>query len=296
MALTKIILPSVLPSYQGKVRDLYDLGESIIMVASDRLSAFDVIFEQGIPHKGEILTAISNSWFQWLTNVKNHLISTEVKDFPAPFSDFDSQLNGRAVWVKKTKRIDFECVVRNYLMGSAWAEYKKLGTVNGEQLPPGLEAGCRLQTPIFTPATKADEGHDINVPFSAMQNSLGKELAESIRKASIELFERVSQQLATQNILLLDTKLEFGLLDNELILIDEIFTPDSSRFCQISEWENAIEKKIPVPTMDKQIIRDYLEKIQWDKSPPPPALPDDIIERTRQKYVQIQEIVKCITE
>lgn len=292
-ALTKIALKEIKPTYKGKVRDIYDLGDELLLVATDRLSAFDVVFDKGIPEKGKILTSISSHWFGFLKGIEHHMITDDVNKFPYPFHKYANTLSGRSVLVKKTDRINFECVVRNYLMGSAYKEYVSTGKVCGIDLPKGLCLGEKLPQPIFTPATKSDTGHDINISFTELENFIGTKMAAKLRDTSIDLFLQVYNALAQENIIMMDTKLEFGLLNDRLILIDEIFTPDSSRFTYEKNLKTPAEKSIA--SMDKQIIRDYLEKIKWDKNPPAPTLPDSIINETRLKYLEIQEIVKCIT-
>lgn len=287
------------PDYRGKVRDIYNLGEELIIVASDRVSAFDVVFDQKIPDKGKLLTRISNHWFSLVEKekaIENHLIETEVVKFPAPFDAKASQdWQDRAVLVKKANRIDFECVVRGYLMGSGFKEYQKTGEILGNKLPPGLTLGAKLPQPIFTPATKADEGHDENVTFEYMQNELGEELATKLRKYSLDLYNWALAKAQTQGLLLLDTKLEFGLIGNEIILIDEIFTPDSSRFCTVESYDLAMSKGESPPSIDKQVIRDYVETTGWNKKAPAPALPEKVVKETLEKYSEIEKKVLCIS-
>jgi phosphoribosylaminoimidazole-succinocarboxamide synthase len=295
-ALTKITIPGVEPFYRGKVRDLYDLGDAMIMVASDRLSAFDVVFNEGVPERGKILSRISNHWFSILP-VKNHLLETDVRKMPQPFSRHADFLAGRTVMVKKCRRVDFECIVRAYLMGSAFAEYQKTGAVGGMNLPPGLKQGSRLPQPIFTPSTKADSGHDINVTYEEMEKSLGTKLSQKLKKTSLEIFEFASKKLLEKNIVLADTKFEFGLEngDDELILIDEVLTPDSSRYWKQEEYDAAMREGGAIPSMDKQIVRDYLNTLDWNKNPPPPQIPVELVEKTRNKYLEIEKVILCIT-
>lgn len=279
------------PSYRGKVRDVYDLGDKLILKASDRLSAFDVVFAETIPDKGKILTEISNHWFNLIDFIPNHLIANNTVNFPEYLQPVPDHFQGRSVLVKKAERIDFECVVRGYLLGSALKEYKETGTVAGITLPKDMKSGDRLAEPLFTPATKASAGHDINVTFSQMAEKTGAGLAARLRDISIDIFDFATEKLLLQGVLLLDTKLEFGLLNNEIILIDEVLTPDSSRFCTTSDYEKAINEGKTPPTMDKQIVRDYLETTKWNKQPPPPQLPAEIIEKSRNVYLKMKEII-----
>lgn len=283
------------PDYSGKVRDIFDLGDSLVIVASDRLSAFDVIFNEPIPDKGKILTQISNHWFQLIDIVQNHIIETDVKKFPQAFHPYTYQLENRSVWVKKAKRIDFECVVRGYLMGSGYKEYNKSKTVTGISLPDNLSLGDQLPEPIFTPATKADSGHDENVSFDIMAEAIGSNIADKLKETSIKIFQYASKKLYDSGIILADTKFEFGILNNEVILIDEVLTPDSSRFFERDEYEQARKNgKLP-PSMDKQVVRDYLETLDWDKNPPPPALPEEIIKETQRRYKKIGDTIALLS-
>lgn len=288
-ALTRIDIPDRAPDYRGKVRDIYDLGNELLIVATDRLSAFDVVFEQGIPGKGRLLTEISNKWFSLIDFAPNHLLATDPKDFPAPFRDQAEQLAGRAVLVRKARRVDFECVVRGYLAGSGWREYRESGTVCGHPLPAGLAESEVLPEPIFTPATKADSGHDENVPFSYMVEKLGSDLAEKLKSISLDLYRMGRERLAAENIILADTKFEFGLDPDsgEILIIDEVLTPDSSRFWPREEYRTGISP----PSYDKQIVRDYLQTLDWDKNPPAPRLPEEILEKTRAQYQKLKDII-----
>jgi len=300
-ALTTILIPGVEPFYRGKVRDLYDLGQTMIMVTSDRLSAFDVVFNEGVPGRGKILTRISNHWFSILP-VKNHILETDVQKMPEPFASQAGILADRTMMVQKCRRVDFECIVRGYLMGSAFSEYQKTGKVSGIPLPPGLKQGSRLPQPIFTPSTKADSGHDINVTYEEMQESLGPKLSTNLKNTSLEIFEFASAKLLEKGIVLADTKFEFGLEKDttgenpgDLILIDEVLTPDSSRYWKKEEYDEAMAKGGAIPSMDKQIVRDYLSSLDWDKNPPPPPIPEALIEKTRNKYLEIEKVILCIT-
>lgn len=269
---------------KGKVRYMYDFGDQLLMVASDRVSAFDFILPDGIPYKGATLTAVSVFWFDYLKDiVANHMITTDVRRYPKETEPYHSQLQGRSMLVKKTELIEIECVVRGYLAGSGWKEYQQFGTVCGALLPKGLRLADPLPEPIFTPAIKAREGHDENVSIERMQAVVGKEIAQFLIKTSLALYEKASAYAKTKGIILADTKFEFGQLGNEIILIDEVLTPDSSRYWPIAGYQPGISP----PSFDKQIIRDYLEQSGWDKQPPVPQLPADIILKASEKYREI---------
>jgi phosphoribosylaminoimidazole-succinocarboxamide synthase len=279
------MIPGLQPSYSGKVRDVYDLGDRLLIVATDRISAFDVIFREPIPEKGRILSTLSWWWFRdqgEIGNVlPNHAISNDPVDFPEPFRAHADLLRGRSMLVKKAKRIDFECVVRGYIAGSAWKEYKSHGTVNSEPVASGLVESGRFPSPIFTPATKAAEGHDENIPFSRMEQELGAVLARKLRDLSIQLYETAAAHAASRGLILADTKFEFGLNESgHVILIDEALTPDSSRYWFESEYAPG---KTQNP-FDKQFVRDYLETLDWNKQPPPPPLPAHVIQGTADRY------------
>ena len=267
------------PVARGKVRDIYDLGDKLLIVATDRLSAFDVILPTPIPDKGKVLTQISLFWFHLLADViPNHVLSAT--DFPAPFDAFRDELAGRSMVVRKTQPLPVECVVRGYVSGSGWKDYRATGKICGISLPTGLRESDRLPEPIFTPATKAATGHDENIPFEQAASLIGKGLAERVRAVSMEIYRRAASYAEPRGILLADTKFEFGLLNNELIWIDEALTPDSSRF-----WPAAVYKPGgPQPSFDKQFVRDYLERIRWPKTPPGPELPPEVVAATRVKY------------
>ncbi len=271
----------------GKVRDIYDLGDSLLIAASDRLSAFDVIMKTGIPYKGQVLTQISKFWFEFLDGVvENHLISDAVADFPAPFCDYPDQLAGRSMLVKKTKVLPVECIVRGYITGSGWKEYQKQGTVCGIQLPAGLKQCDKLPEVIFTPSTKAEIGeHDENIDFDTCVKLVGTEAAAFIRDKSIEIFQKASEHAASKGILLADTKFEWGEIDGRIILIDEVLTPDSSRFWPADKYEPGRDQE----SFDKQFVRNYLEDINFDKSGEGVVLPDDIVEKTSAKYIEAYE-------
>lgn len=292
---SSIVIPNIELSYRGKVRDIYDLGDRLIIVASDRVSAFDVVFSDILLNKGEILTSIANHWFQKVfSDIPNHIIETDVRKFPAPFCNYSTQLQKRSVLVHKAKRINFECIVRGYIMGSAWKDYQKTQSVSGIQLPQNLKLADRLKEPIFTPSTKSDVGHDQTITFSLLKESLGTKLATQLKEKSIYLYKKAHEFLEPRGFLLLDTKLEFGYLGDELILIDEIFTPDSSRFCTVDNWKTSIENSQTPDSFDKQIIRNYLETLDWNKQPPAPPLPKDILDQTLQRYELIKEKIQCI--
>lgn len=280
--------PGILPAARGKVRDIYDLNDKLLIVATDRLSAFDVVMPTPIPDKGKVLTQLSLFWFELLKNtVPNHVLSSA--DFPAPFDDFQEQLAGRAMLVTKTQPLPIECVVRGYLSGSGWKEYQSTGEVCGIHLPTGLRESDKLPEPIFTPATKAIGGHDENISFAQAAALIGKPLAERVRDMSLEIYKRAAVYAAPRGVLLADTKFEFGLrhgpassheaADN-LIWIDEALTPDSSRFWPASQYQPGTAQ----PSFDKQFVRDYLERIRWPKTPPGPELPPEVVAATRAKY------------
>lgn len=284
-------IPGAKKLFSGKVRDVYTVDkEHLLIVSTDRVSAFDHVFQNGIPGKGIILNQISNLWFSKMTFVKNHIVETDFAKFPAPFSKFPEQVKDRAVLVKKAKRIDFECVVRGYIIGSGWKDYIATGEICGIKLPAGLKMAEELSSPIFTPATKATDGHDINVSTEAMRKALGADVAESLAELSLKIYEFGRNKMKKAGILLADTKLEFGFLNNEIILVDEAMTPDSSRF-----WDKANYKTGESPvSYDKQFIRDYLETTPWDKNSPPPPLPDNIIQKTKEKYEEILKKIKSV--
>jgi len=267
---------------RGKVRDVYDLGEHLLFVASDRISAYDVIMEQGIPGKGEILTATSLFWFDRLRDVvPNHLVTADVDQFPEECAPYREQLRGRSMLVMKTQPLAIECVARGYLAGSGWKEYQVSRSVCGNPLPEGLELSSRLPEPIFTPATKAEEGHDINITFEQAAEIVGRATAEEARRLTLELYSRAAEIAEDRGIIIADTKFEFGHdASGRLILIDEALTPDSSRFWLASAYRPGSEQQ----NFDKQFLRDYLESVGWDKNPPAPHLPEDVIEGTATKY------------
>ncbi|TGM51415.1 phosphoribosylaminoimidazolesuccinocarboxamide synthase [Leptospira vanthielii] len=280
------------PSYKGKVRDVYDLGDFLLLVATDRISAFDVVFQEPVLDKGKILTRISTAWFRQFPSIANHLVTDDVSQFPPPFQKEES-LQGRSVLVKKAKRIDFECVVRGYLTGSAWKEYKAEGTIAHVPYPKGLLESHQFETPIFTPARKNDSGHDENVSESTMEKEVGEKLFSELKELSLYLYNTAHVLMAKQGILLCDTKFEFGLIDGKPILIDEILTPDSSRYWDASTYELG---KTPA-SFDKQILRNWLESTDWDKNPPAPHLPESLILELRKKYLELEDkITLCLSQ
>jgi len=269
---------------RGKVRDIYDLGDSLLIVASDRISAFDVVMRDPIPDKGKILTGISTFWFERIGDlVPNHLLATDPARFPAACAPYAETLRDRSMLVRKARVMPFECVVRGYLSGSAWTEYQQRGEVCGIPLPAGLVESDRLPEPIFTPATKEAVGtHDENVPFARMERDLGPSLAGRLRQISLAVYARARSLAEERGILLADTKFEFGLLGEQILLVDEVLTPDSSRF-----WpRDAYRPGGAPPSFDKQFLRDYLLSIRWPKTPPPPPLPAEIVAKTRAKYLE----------
>ena len=270
--------------HRGKVRDLYELNGPLLIVATDRISAFDVVMPTPIPDKGVILTQMSLFWFEFLKDlVKNHLLTAKVEEYPPECLPYADILRGRSMLVKKTKPLPVECIVRGYLAGSALKEYRSQGTVCGIKPPPGLKEAEKLPEPIFTPSTKAQEGHDVNITFEECSALIGKELAQKVRDLSLEIYRRAAQYAEERGIIIADTKFEFGLGDKEeLLLIDEVLTPDSSRF-----WprEDYVPGR-PQQSFDKQFLRDWLESIGWDKKPPAPELPPEIVEKTRARYLE----------
>ena len=273
-----------LPLKRGKVRDMYDLGEKMLMVSTDRISAFDYVLPTGIPDKGRVLTQISKFWFEYLTQ-PNHVISCDIAEMGLPADADASQLDGRTMLIDKTTVIPIECVVRGYLSGSGWNEYQRDGSVCGIKLPEGLTESSKFDEPIFTPATKAEEGHDENISFERMVEIVGSETAEKLREMSLAIYRRGAEFAATKGIIIADTKFEWGQKGEELILIDEVLTPDSSRFWPADQYSPGKGQ----PSFDKQFVRDWLSATDWDKNSPPPALPDDIVMKTREKYIEAFE-------
>ncbi len=269
---------------RGKVRDIYDLGDTLLIVATDRISAFDVVMPNPIPDKGMVLTQISRFWFETTRDiVPNHLISTEVEDFPEVCRPYQEILTGRTMWVRKAEPLPVECVVRGYLSGSGWGEYETRGEVCGIRLPEGLVESSKLEEPIFTPSTKAEAGaHDENISFGKVIELIGRERAEQIKTISISIYRRASEMAEKKGIIVADTKFEFGISEERTLLIDEVLTPDSSRFWPRDEYRPGGPQK----SFDKQFLRDYLLSLGWDKSPPAPQLPREIIEKTRERYLE----------
>ena len=274
------------PAARGKVRDIYDAGDKLLIVATDRLSAFDVILPTPIPDKGRVLTQLSLFWFDLLRDViPNHVVSAS--EFPAPFETYREELVGRSMLVRKTAPLPIECVVRGYVSGSGWKDYQRTGEICGIALPRGLRESDRLPEPIFTPATKAATGHDENISFERAASLVGSERAKQVRDVSLEIYRRAAAYAEPRGILLADTKFEFGLLNDELIWIDEALTPDSSRFWSAGQYKPGG----PQPSFDKQFVRDYLESIRWPKTPPGPELPPEVVAATRDKYREAYRIL-----
>jgi phosphoribosylaminoimidazole-succinocarboxamide synthase len=278
-------LPGIKKLRSGKVREVYDLGETLLFVATDRISAFDVILPDPIPKKGAVLNQLSAFWFNKFGKIENHFVTTEFNVFPKQLRPFRDQLEGRSMIVKRTEPLAVECVVRGYLAGSGWKEYQQSQNVCGIKLPAGLKQASKLPEPIFTPATKADAGHDENIDMKRCAEILGNDIAEQVKALSLEIYSTGRDHAEKKGIILADTKFEFGQLDGHLLLIDEVLTPDSSRYWPADHYA---EGQSP-PSFDKQFVRDYLETLDWDKTPPGPKLPGDVIARTAAKYVEAFE-------
>lgn len=271
---------------RGKVRNVYDLGDKLLIVVTDRLSAFDVVFDDLIPNKGKVLNSISEFWFNHTSNIiGNHMITTDVSRYPDGLSKFKEELQGRSMLVHKVQMAEAECIVRGYLEGSGLKEYNATGSICGIKLPAGLKQCEKLPEPIFTPSTKESEGHDVNVTFAELSNRIGSEMAVLLRDTSLALYRAACLHAESKGIILADTKFEFGILDGKLVLADEAFTPDSSRFWEMADYEPGRPQK----SFDKQFVREYLEEIKWNKQPPAPALPEDVISKTEAKYVEAYE-------
>lgn len=285
MSPNQILLETNLPGLEkharGKVRDVYRLGDYLLIVATDRISAFDYILPTGIPDKGRVLTQLSVFWFDFLRDITPvHFVTAAVEEYPDPLPRYRDQLEGRSMLVRRAQMIEVECVARGYLSGSGWKEYSQTGTVCGIPLPPGLRESDKLPEPIFTPATKAQTGHDENISFDAVVNLIGRELAGRLRDITLAIYQRAARYAESRGILIADTKFEFGLIGGELVLADEVLTPDSSRFWPRETWRPGG----PQPSFDKQYVRDYLESIRWNKQPPAPPLPSDVALKTSEKY------------
>jgi len=276
--------PGLKLANRGKVRDIYDLGEHLLIVTSDRISAFDVIMNQGIPDKGFVLTQISKFWFEQMADIiPNHIVATDVDDFPAAAHPYREHLEGRSMLVKKAQPLPVECIVRGYISGSGWKEYRRKGSICGVPLPSDLQESQQLPEPIFTPSTKAELGeHDENISFDQAAELCGKERAEEAREATLTIYRRARALAETKGIIIADTKFEFGLFEDRLIWIDEALTPDSSRFWPQDQYRAGG----PQPSFDKQFLRDYLETLTWDKKAPAPALPEEIVRKTSEKYLE----------
>ena len=287
MAVLETLLPGLPPPRRGKVRDVYDLGDRVLLVATDRISAFDAVLRPGIPDKGRILTELSNFWFGKFSGVvPNHLLETDAGRFGGALAPHAAVLRGRAVLARKCRVVPFECVARGYLAGSGWKDYRATGSVCGHALPEGLREADRLPAPLFTPATKAETGHDENVAFDVMASALGEGLAGKLRDLTLDLYSRAASYAEARGILLADTKFEFGLDDaGAVVWIDEALTPDSSRFWPKETWKPGGSP----PSYDKQFVRDFLERTGWNKTPPAPALPPDVVAGTRARYVEAFE-------
>ena len=278
-------LPGIKKLRSGKVREVFDLGETLLFVVTDRLSAFDVILPDPIPQKGAVLNQLSAFWFRRFHEIDNHFVTADFAEFPKELQPFRNQLAGRSMIVRKTKPLTVECVVRGYLAGSGWKEYQKSQSVCGIKLPLGLKLASQLPEPIFTPSTKADEGHDENIDMKECARILGDETANRVRDLSLDIYSRGRDHAAQRGIIVADTKFEFGTVDGKLMLIDECLTPDSSRFWPADRY---VVGQSP-PSYDKQFVRDYLETLDWDKSPPAPKLPTEVIEKTTAKYIEAYE-------
>jgi phosphoribosylaminoimidazole-succinocarboxamide synthase len=275
--------------HSGKVRDIYAAGDNrLVMITSDRISAFDVVMDEPIPHKGRVLTAMSAFWFEQLAGVvAGHLISTDVADLPDPAraAATDADLAGRFMLTRRADMLPVECIVRGYITGSAWKEYRRSGTMHGSPLPEGLRESEQLPAAVFTPSTKAEDGHDENISFAAATDLIGEELATQVRDVSLELYRKGADWARERGIIIADTKFELGLVDGELVLCDEVLTPDSSRFWPVDEWQPGSTP----PSFDKQPVRDYLDGLDWDKTPPPPPLPDEVVAATSARYIEAYE-------
>ncbi|NLB78505.1 MAG: phosphoribosylaminoimidazolesuccinocarboxamide synthase [Clostridiaceae bacterium] len=272
---------------KGKVRDVYEVGnDKLLMIVTDRISAFDVVFDDLIPDKGCMLNGISEFWFDFCKDIiGNHVITTDVSEYPMGLSKFKEELQGRSMLVRRVKMVEAECIVRGYLEGSGLKDYKATGKISGIKLPEGLKQADKLPEPIFTPSTKASEGHDMNVSYEYVKEQIGEELASALKEKTVSLYKKAEEYALGRGIILADTKFEFGMLDGKLVIADEMFTPDSSRFWELSDYKPGRAQK----SFDKQYLREYLESLDWDKNPPAPRLPKEVIEKTRAKYVEAYE-------
>ncbi len=282
MDLLTLDLPGVRKLASGKVREIFDLGEHLLFVASDRISAFDCILPNAIPHKGEVLTQLSDFWFRKMTFVENHIVAVDFAEFPAVLRPFERELRGRSMIVKKARPLPIECIARGYLIGSGWKDYCATGGVCGIPLPAGLQQAQQLPETIFTPASKATTGHDENIPWETAVQLCGEDVARQARDLTLRIYEAGRAHAAEHGIILADTKFEFGLLDGRVILIDEVLTPDSSRYWPAADYRVGISP----PSFDKQFVRDYLETLTWDKTPPAPPLPAEVVQKTSEKYIE----------
>ncbi|MEK7403842.1 MAG: phosphoribosylaminoimidazolesuccinocarboxamide synthase [Acidobacteriota bacterium] len=281
MILLETDLPGLQRHARGKVRDIYSFGDYLLIVATDRISAFDYILATGIPDKGKVLTQLSIFWFEFLREVTPvHFLTANVDEYPDPLPRYREQLEGRSMLVRRARMLEVECVARGYLSGSGWKDYQRTGAVCGIPLPPGLQESDKLPEPVFTPATKAQTGHDENISMEAAAAVVGRELAERLRDVTLKIYRRAADYAETRGVLIADTKFEFGFIDGELVLADEVLTPDSSRFWPRETWRPGG----PQPSYDKQYVRDYLESIHWNKQPPAPALPPEVALKTSEKY------------
>ena len=285
MDILTLDLPGIRKVASGKVREIFDLGEHLLFVATDRISAFDCILPNAIPRKGEVLTQLSDFWFGKMKFVENHLVAVDFADFPEVLNPFEAQLRGRSMIVRKAKPLPVECVVRGYLIGSGWKDYQRTGAVCGIALPAGLQQAEKLPQTIFTPSTKAASGHDENIAWDECVRMCGESVATQARDLAIRIYEEGRAHAAGRGIILADTKFEFGLLDGRVILIDEVMTPDSSRYWPAADYRVGISP----PSFDKQFVRDYLETLDWDKTPPAPQLPADVVAKTAAKYLDAYE-------
>jgi phosphoribosylaminoimidazole-succinocarboxamide synthase len=287
-ALTITDLPGVPLVTRGKVRDIYEVGGDLLIVATDRISAFDYVLSPGIPRKGEVLNRISLFWFDFLREiVPNHVISARIEEYPRALRQHRDQLEGRSVLVRKAEMFPVECVARGYLSGSGWKDYRDTGAICGIPLPAGLKESDRLPEPLFTPATKADTDHDQNICFNEVAGLIGADTAVRLRTLTLDIYRRAAGYAASRGIIIADTKLEFGIVDGAITLADEVLTPDSSRFWPADSWIPGG----PQPSYDKQFVRDYLELTNWNKQPPAPVLPDDVVRRTSEKYMEAYRLL-----